>query len=434
MIILMIICFIFFSIMYIIRKELLSPTFCVTMCFMVAFAFCTMFKNEWDLNLHSKMILIIIVGLLGCFLGEFFCLLIKKNSSKELEIKPLKEIKIEDYKIILFIILQLIVLFSFYKEVIRISGRSNVSFSVMMNSYKNAIYETSSIENNVNILIKQFAKISYAGTIICLGIFINNCLANGKIIKNIKYIIPLIIYILLTIIQSARSNMLQIIMSGIVMYYFLWRSKNNWKTQIDFKSLLKIVLIIFIMLLFFWMIKELVGRTSKKSFIEYIGFYFGGGVPLFNKYIEKPYGKFDGILGAETFTSIWGFVSKFSNYNIVGNLEFRHSGDIHGNTYTAFREYYHDFGILGVFILEFCFSTFYTILLLKLKKIVIEKDDDYILKTILISAFCYPLFYETIAAQLYRVVLSIGTLTYIFFIYIMYYVFVKLKIKIKKLY
>ena len=66
---------------------------------------------------------------------------------------------------------------------------------------------------------------------------------------------------------------------------------------------------------------------------------------------------------------LWGFLSKFRNINVVGHLEFRHSGGIHGNTYTAYREYYNDFGITGVIILEFIFAFFLYETLCKIKKI-----------------------------------------------------------------
>lgn len=420
---------------YMIRREFLSPTFAVALCFLVAASFCLIYKDEWAINLKNKTVNIILIGLISCFCGEIFATVLEQQKERNLicRIKKhndSKEFYIDRYKIILFILMQIIVLYFYYKEVSRIAG-SFTSFAVMMNSYKNAIYESSDIADNVNIIVKQLAKISYAGTIICLGVFINNCMTTKKIKRNIIYIFPVVLYIALTVLQSSRASMLQIGMAALVMFYAFWKGESNWKSRISIKVILGALGVLAVILALFWFLKEAVGRTSQKEFLEYIGFYFGGGIPFFDKYISSPNSKFTGLVGAETFTSLWGFLSKFTKYNVVGHLEFRHSGNIHGNTYTAYREYYNDFSIAGVIILEFIFSFFYTILFTKLKRLVIEKKDKYLIKVIIIAAFSYPIFYETIAAQLYRSILSVGTVTYIVIIYFMYWFFFKLCIKIR---
>lgn len=419
---------------YMLRREFLSPTFAVALCFLVAASFCLIYKEEWAINLQSKTVNIILIGLISCFFGEITAATLEqrkeKNYLNSIEgFNEAQEFYIDRYKIVLFILMQIIVLYFYYKEVSRIAG-SFTSFAVMMNSYKSAIYESTDIADNVNIIVKQLAKISYAGTIICLGVFINNCVTTKKVKKNIIYIIPAILYVALTVLQSSRASMLQVGMAALVMFYAFWKGESDWKQRISIKVIFGALGVLALILALFWFLKEAVGRTSQKEFLEYIGFYFGGGIPFFDKYISSPSSKFTGLVGAETFTSLWGFLSKFTKYNVVGHLEFRHSGGIHGNTYTAYREYYNDFGITGVIILEFIFAFFYTKLFAKLKRLVIEKKDKYFLKVIIIAAFSYPIFYETIAAQLYRSILSVGTVTYIMIIYFMNWFFFKLRIKI----
>lgn len=422
------------SLIYLFRREFLSPTFIVCLCFFIAASFCLIYKDEWKVDLQDITVNIILVGLISCFFGEVFGGLF--TGWKEKRLLPdvsvsddIYEFSIERYKIVLLILLQVAVLFFYYREVSRLVG-SHTSFSAMMNRYKNAIYESSKIADNVNIVLKQLTKVSYAGTIICLGVFISNCLETRKIAKNIIYLIPVIFYVALSVLESSRSNMLQIGMAAIVLFYALWESKSYWRQKISIKIILGAVGIVILMLVLFWLLKQAVGRTSQKDFLEYTGFYFSGGIPLFDKYISSPGSKYEGLPGAETFSSLWGLLSKFTSYNVVGHLEFRHSGSIHGNTYTAFREYYNDFGVAGVIVLEFFFSFIYTLLFSKLKILTVRKERNYLLKSIIIAAFSYPVFYEVIAAQLYRSIISAGTITYIAAIYVMYWLFFRLRIKV----
>lgn len=418
---------------YLFRREFLSTTFIVCFCFFVASSFCLIYKDEWAINLQVTTVNIILAGLISCFLGELSGALFTHRREKrflyEMSVSnEAYELSVERYKIILFILLQVVVLFFYYLEVSRIAG-SYTSFSVMMNIYRNATYGSNKIADNVNIVVKQLAKISYAGTVICLGVFFNNCLETKKITKNIIYLIPSIFYVALSVLESSRSDMLQLGLTALVLFYVLWEAKSNWKRKISMKMILGAVGIVVLMLVLFWLLKKAVGRTSQKAFLEYIGYYFSSGIPMFDKYISSPSSKYEGLIGAETFSGLWGFLSKFTRYNVVGHLEFRNSGSIRGNTYTAFREYYNDFGIMGVIVLEFFFSFIYTCLFSKLKILTIRKRRDYLLKTIIIAAFSYPIFFETIATQFYRLIISIGTLTYIIFIYAMYWFFFKIRIK-----
>lgn len=268
---------------------------------------------------------------------------------------------------------------------------------------------------------------------IFIFVFLNNTISKSKIKNNIKYLIPSIIFIGQAVISSSRSLILQIAVAGIVYYYILHQMESNWTKKLDYKAIQKIILFALMILLSFWGIKEIVGRlTHNKSFIEYITYYFSGGMAFFQKYIENPFGNFENVIGAETFPGILGFLSKFiSDLNIVGNLEFRYSGSIHGNTYTAFRSYYHDFGILGVILLEGIFAIVYSVWINKIKVITINRKKNYQRSIIIFGCFAYPLVYEPIAAQLYRTVLSVNGLTYLVIIYGLYWFLFKLRLKLR---
>lgn len=433
MIIILLISIIVMMFIYTLKREYLSPSFLVALSFAFASIGCIMFKKEWELNFSNKTILLICLGIICCYIGEMLIYFLTRKGKNRIKLYiNIKPIIIENYKLIIFIFLQLITLVLYYHEVKSIAGSSE-SFSIMMSKYKDAIYMNTSLEGNVNILVKQFAKVSYIGTMIFIFVFLNNTISKSKIKNNVKYLIPSIIFIGQSIISSSRSLILQIAVAGIVYYYILYQMESNWTKKLDYKVIQKIILFALMILLSFWGIKEIVGRlTHNKSFIEYIAYYFSGGMAFFQKYIENPFGNFENIIGAETFPGILGFLSKFiSDLNIVGNLEFRHSGSIHGNTYTAFRAYYHDFGILGVILLEGIFAIVYSVWINKIKVITINRKKNYQRSIIIFGCFAYPLVYEPIAAQLYRTVLSVNGLTYLVIIYGLYWFLFKLRLKLR---
>lgn len=433
MIIILLISIIVMIFIYTLKREYLSPSFLVALSFAFASIGCIIFKKEWELDFSSKTILLICLGIICCYIGELLVYILTKNSKSIIKNdNNIKPINIDNYKLIIFIFLQLITLILYYHGVKTIAGSSE-SFSIMMSKYKDAIYMNTSIEGNVNILVKQFAKVSYIGTMMFVFIFLNNSISKNKVKNNIKYLIPSIIFMGQAIISSSRSLILQIAVAGITYYYILYQMQGNWSKKIDYKAIRKIIIFVFIILVSFWSIKQVVGRlTHNKSFIEYIAYYFSGGMAFFQKYIENPFGNFENIIGAETFPGILGFLSKFiPNLNVVGNLEFRHSGSIHGNTYTAFRSYYHDFGILGIIFLEIIFAIVYSVWINKIKAITISRKKNYQRSIIIFGCFAYPLVYEPIAAQLYRTVLSVNGLTYLLIIYVIYWFLFKLKIELK---
>lgn len=415
---------------YTLRRELLSPTFLVALTFAIGLFDCYVFRSEWQLNFSPLTLLIIAIGLTACFLGELVAAGFSRGKGTVFR-QDISAIRIENYKLIIFLAFELITLFLYYKEVKRIAGGAS-TFALMMNQYKNAIYDTAALEDNVNSFIKQMAKVSFAGTACFAFVFINNLLSKEKVKRNIKYLLPTIVYLGQSVISSARSLFLQLAIAILVYFYFIYKFKHGWNKPVSFKVIRRSIIFGAIILLAFWASKELVGRvTQKQAFFEYIAYYFAGGIAFFDKYIKNPYSNFQGIIGAETFPGLLGFISKFApNLNVVGNLEFRYSGTIHGNTYTAYRQYYNDFGIAGVFILEFIFSFIYTKWIRKVK----YSNSNQIRHIIVFGAFAYPLFYGTIAAQFYRLVVSINGLTNYLFILLTYYFIFKLKIRMKRRY
>lgn len=107
---------------YMLRREFLSPTFAVALCFLVAASFCLIYKEEWAINLQSKTVDIILIGLISCFFGEITAATLEQRKERNFlnsieGFNEAQEFYIDRYKIVLFILIFIIrfclIVFSF---------------------------------------------------------------------------------------------------------------------------------------------------------------------------------------------------------------------------------------------------------------------------------------------------------------------------------
>lgn len=187
---------------------------------------------------------------------------------------------------------------------------------------------------------------------IYLFIFVNNSVMQRNIRGNMKYLLPVFLHILRSIVTGNRYNMLAVIAGGMYGFYILYQLRTGWRRTFRMKYIfwgaggLVLILIVFVAL------KRAVGRTDNIDPLYYVTMYASGPIKLFDWYLEDPVPK-SGIWGKETFSGINNFLGNRGigqTYDI--NLEFRFIGNRNlGNVYGALRRYYHDFGFNGAMLL-----------------------------------------------------------------------------------
>lgn len=107
----------------------------------------------------------------------------------------------------------------------------------------------------------------------------------------------------------------------------------------------------------FWASGALVGRKTNSNFIEYISFYFGGGIPSLQSILEAG-NLADLTPGVRSFYYIFAIPYKFgliSDFPIY-SIDWIKIGSYTSNIFTGFARYYLDFGWVGLFILSFVAS------------------------------------------------------------------------------
>lgn len=393
----------------------LFPSSIVMMVYLVSLTFFLSEKKLWDTGLSQKSVTILVVGItvyLVLSIMSFYTVRILRKNNVSKEKKRVLEDNIQGVRIskkitAIILIIQSIILLKYYQDIkfVTSSVGSFSSFSEMIGIYRNE-----SAYGNTIAGLSAFASQGYllntAIAYIYLALVVQNVIWDknfdkGDIIYNS---LPIIVFAGGTILTGGRNSIIQLIIAATVFYFIEKRKKYGIK-KIKFRSLIKIGLIIFVLLLLFSSMRGIFGRTNTFGTFDYLAMYIGGPIKLFDLFVN---GSQIGhtIWGQETFPAL---LNSFGN-QISANLEFRNqNGNTIGNVYTPFRRYYSDFGILGVIVLTAIESAFYTVFyLINTSK---KHDNRKInLGLLIYSYIVVGIFYMSIDERLYTAFISSSNL------------------------
>lgn len=237
---------------------------------------------------------------------------------------------------------------------------TGAGWNEILANYKLLMYAgTAALPGYLNSCFKLITALSY----VYLYVFINNMVMEGNFRRNKKYLLPVLLYVIRSVVTGNRYNLLCSLAAGVYCYYILFQLKTGWKRRFKAKYIIWGVLGLLITMVAFVMLKKVSGRTDNIDPIYYISMYAGGPIKLFDWYLESPPPP-DDIWGKETFSGIINFLANRGigrSYDI--NLEFRFIGNRNlGNVYGALRRYYHDYGYFGAMFLVMLLGVFWSII------------------------------------------------------------------------
>lgn len=410
---------------YLLGRDIIAPPviFCAMYTLSIGMSL-TQWK-EWNLSDYSIAAFNTYLWGAILFISISFCvkkiLILISNKHINYNGMYLQEMPFNRALLFIFIIIDIVILFLLYKEVKNIGGSGN--FSQMMEQFRQ---QTSySFEVQLPAYLQQVLKLTNILAYICGFILINNILCEGFKKIDFLLIVPLIIYLLSSILQSNRLVILEII-GALGIYYFLLRAIKYKNNVVNFKLILKIIVIFLIVLIGFYAIRLLIGRSGSEDtgVIDYLAMYMGGPVKLFDLYLKNPIRS--DFWGKETFYGLvrnlnsWGIMDTFQ---YLPHKEFRMVNGISlGNVYTAYRSYFADFGWGGIIWLQSIFSLFYSLLYYMLK---LSKYYNHKLKIIIYGYIATPIFLHPIQEELFNLVVNMGFLTYLILFGIVYTLLIK---------
>lgn len=419
----------------IIDKDILSPAAVFCESFLISLLVLSININEWDVNLSLETVVILIIGFV-VFLGtSLFCKRVFDKKSKNKEYKENKLITVNkicfNIMVIFSLIISVLYVKSFYNSV---GGFSNLSeLSRAINYYRISTSYDLGDASAIPTLITQLYKVLKVFAMVCIYIFINNYYYkksnNIKKKFELKYIFPFIILTPLTLLTGNRMELATLIIA-IVIIFNIMAHRYGYKLNISTFRKYFILLICAVCLLSFT--KNITGRTSNSKGFEYVSIYFGAPVELFDLYMKAPKTKSD-FFGKETFWSLNNFIRRIqgkSTYQI--HLPAKETnGHLLGNVYTAYRNLYQDFGIIGLIFLVSLESFVFSKMYYKIKNR--DKNGVISIYEIVYALMIHVLFFFSFSEQFYNSVLSINYVILIVLFLIVRYFLTKVKIGGRKL-
>jgi len=408
------------------RQSILSPWFISSAIFLISSTFAVANSNNWGETVNPKTILIIVIGLTAFGLGEVLvnAILIRKNKKE----KNIKTIKISKFKISLFTVVGILVVILTYRRFIEIASIGGYPGSGYMVNYARIaiIHYNASWGTFLPIMQSFVTGVGYVFTFI----IINNIIIDTKLIRglkrNIKYFFPVIPSILILIMSTGRSGFINYISIIVFMSIIIWQIKYNWRASISWKIIMTIIISIVVFYFAFIKLGELTGKNEVYGIQDTISLYTGGSIISLGKYLNNPSYATD-IFGEETLYGI-RYIFRFLGFDVTNttrHLEFvSFNNGFNTNVFTALRRYIHDYGYVGMFVIQFQLGVFYNVLLSILK---VRNSSD--IGVILYAYIGYSLIIQSIDDAFLTSFLSITQIFSMIFIFVCYKVIVDNKLK-----
>lgn len=404
-------------------KDFFEPSTMLLMTFIFS-TMCAIYKYPtWRYEFSGRTTLLIVSSLFITLIINVLVVSTSLKYSVKMKIKYSEKVSPITFlmKIISLIII-LTTMFVLVRYILHVAGIVGTIQSIMASFRNNESYSTD-IENQMPQWIKilQYIVNAFSYLYVFDLIYFWKDL-NWK--KRICDFIIILLCILTGLLSSGRFGMASLLIAICVMYHLIRIKKNGYYKQYKLSTVIKITVIIIFAFFVFYAVRNLVGRDDDQGILGYIGHYFGGGIPLLDIFMKN--NSFGAVIwGQETFYSLIGNLRRIGLVDVpyyIRHHEFVYrNGNSMGNVYTAFRDYYHDFGLAGTYILHTCFSLFYSVQYQKNKK------KGKLLQIIFFSIIYYSIVFYPFNNTFYASIISVGFLLQLIILFIAYEILLRKK-------
>jgi oligosaccharide repeat unit polymerase len=410
------------------EKDIFAPPVILSAVYLISVASAIFNANLYKFkDISIETVFIITLGILVFVVTSLLIkqnYMIKEKSFNSLLNQP-SLIQISRPKLIFAILLSIICTF-IYTETI---GNA-VNLGQNMQQYSEAMAEFRedySYDNKrLPFYSLQIHKLSRVLAFVFLYVFGYNVAISRKIWNNAVYLIPVLLFCFASLRGANRTPLIQIIIAGVIYWYITKNKISNKKSHI--KLIFSLLFGVCIFFYIFTLLRPYVGRRNEMDIVNYITFYAGGSIHLFDIFCQNP--EESKIFGWETFAGLYQDLSKIGIYeNRIMHMDFREiSGVQMGNIYTAFRTYYQDFGLSGIVVFQIIQALIYTIWYEKLKQ---QPNVQFSFSLVVYGILTLPLFEHSIQEQLFRNYFCLNTLIVSLLCYVLGRFFITNSAKVK---
>lgn len=360
---LLFLCFLVFKV------DILSPTIILTATLMLSTG--VLFANQfnWQVSISFKTYFVIILGLFfvlfGEVLGRFASRVkinsfINKNKKSKTSFKVLQPSNLFTSVVVVYMSLVLVWYYFNIKETVMLN---NLDDSTLVGAYRSAEKDINSMLKLaliINLPIAYFYALSFAEAYVYKGL------------KVLKYLIPILIYFITSALSSGRMDVLYLLVSFVLFFFIAYQQKTEWRLKLNAFYFGKGLLIIVSILIVFYSLGFLTGKSNIHSFLYIISLYIGSPIIALDSFLANftydisNFGN-ETLIGVGNLMSLLGIESKFSNERI---LEFVHLGNMPSRTniYTSFRRVINDYYYIGMIFYQFSIGFFFSYFYQKMKK------------------------------------------------------------------
>lgn len=412
------------------EKDILSPFVISVAMYLLSSVVALIYMDKWQFSLSYLTVLIILTALLTYGLGNFFAKNVCNCLIENKKINFAKKSERIDIKISITIIITVILILFLFKTIsgtyaLSVEAGNTQGYRQMLTYARRRVIATDysrSRSLNYILLISQALVYIYAWALIKNLIY--------KKIKKIDflYILPITLSFLIYAIGTVkRGFVIEWFAYFCMLFLLLLCSKKDWKPLNAVKIILLALSVLILFLILFAVLGLIAGRFGNSSIIDTIAFYIGLSIPSLDEFVKGIHSTAT-IIGEETLYGVYAILNKMgiTHVSTYMSLDFIEFNNVRGNVYTSLRRYINDYGIVGMYVVQFYLGGLFGLLYNIIKRTSNE------LLIIFYSMFGYALVMQGIDEIFMGKYLSLGTVNLLICMGVIYFLLVKVE-RIKKL-
>ena len=334
-------------------KKIVSPAFIFVSSFIFCVSWAVAFAKNWDLILHNNTYFVIAGGafLFTIFAGVMHFIiqhfLRRPKSESKSGVQP---ISIEKWKLVLFILFELLSIYYTARELKRVTGAFSLSAAIL--DYRNSTILIDT-QYSFPILMVLFRLITNAAGYWFVFVFSSNFISLHKV--DICSLVIILLSCVSNALLGGRGNAINVLIALVVVFYILYNQERQLKSNLNFKIVIPGIVIAILVLILFQNFGMVLGRNSDTSSIEYLAKYCGAEIKNLDFFLQnKNFPIKTNYWGSQTFINVIKGIGPHigMNTNYTLDLPFQQINGFNlGNVYTTFYPYIYDFGYKGVALL-----------------------------------------------------------------------------------
>ena len=402
--------------------DILSPWVISIGMIFISCLFAVLYARKWEVHMGGYSVIIIIISLLLFGMGELFVetlneLYYKKSSftihlHESNSISPINIPKKTTCGVIIILTLFLCYYAMRIYNISLVDGNQE-GIGGMLRHARNILITPG---NHIGRLGNHMMLFTEAAATIYLLVLINNFVLKQYTNSMILDVCPVIIYFLFGILSTGRTFIIKLFAITLIYFLLIDSKKQKWKKL----SITKVLILGISALIIYFCLFSILGilkGSNINGIFDRIAFYTGLSIPSFDYFVQT-HDSNSIILGEETLYGVHNILRRFGMFipESVRHLEFAYFSGVKGNVYMSFRRYMNDYGLLGLFLIQFSLGALYKALYTYLKR-----TKYFYPVLILYGLLFYPLIMQGIDELLFSSMISTSTVYSTVYICLLYY-------------